>query len=374
MKFKTIVITKKTIIVCLAALVSVAAAACVCFTARRTEDVFGEQSGAYEDILKEGLPSDEGIELKSALNKIIGFDIDKPETIIDEYSTVFNGTTADVGDNAEVETPDAEPKASEETAAPNETASEEPPLPDSAAIASASGLEVSNATDYSVNADAACTEPMSFGADTNEPLVLIMHTHTTECYDGDAMSGETERNTNEELNVIAVGNEICSVLEENGIKTIHDATYHDYPSYQGAYTRALATIENQLREYPSIKAVLDIHRDAFIYPDGTKLRVARDINGKSTAQVMIVAGTDSMGLWHDNWRENFKFAAKIQNAAQIMYPGLMRPINLRTERFNEHTTTGSLILEVGSNGNTLEEAKEGARCVARAVAAVLKAK
>ena len=78
-----------------------------------------------------------------------------------------------------------------------------------------------------------------------------------------------------------------------------------------------------------------------------------------------------MGLWHENWQENLKFAAKIQNAAEIMYPGVMRPINLRKERFNEHMTKGSLILEVGSNGNTLAQAKEGGKDVARAIAAVL---
>lgn len=167
---------------------------------------------------------------------------------------------------------------------------------------------------------------------------------------------------------------ICRVLEENGIKTVHDTTYHDYPSYQGSYTRALSTIETQLKNNPSIEIVLDVHRDAFIYSDGSKLAVTCEENGISTAQVMLVVGTNSMGLWHENWQENLKFAAKIQNAAEIMYPGVMRPINLRKERFNEHMTKGSLILEVGSNGNTLAQAKEGGKDVARAIAAVLNAK
>jgi stage II sporulation protein P len=95
------------------------------------------------------------------------------------------------------------------------------------------------------------------------------------------------------------------------------------------------------------------------------------VNGVSTAKVMIVCGTDAMGLEHPYWRENFKLASKIQNAAQIMYPGMMRPINLRRERFNMHTTKGSLLFEIGSNGNTLDQAIEGGRNTAEAVAAVL---
>lgn len=360
MKFKTFIITKNK----LAVLFLCAAAAAVLVALwrlmpAREEQTFCE-SPVYEAILSEALPdgSEHKVDIGGMLKRILGFDFTKPETIIGSYSSVFgqNGALPD--------------KMPEEEALEKD----EPPMPNREQIYNSVGLKMNNATGYKINIDDFCGRDMGFSADNDGAQVLVMHTHTTECYDGDQMQGETERNTDAERNVVAVGDEICKTLEANGIKTIHDTTYHDYPSYQGSYTRALSTVETQLKNNPSVKIVLDIHRDAFIYPDGSKLTVECEQNGIAAAQVMLVVGTNSMGLWHDNWEDNLAFAAKIQNAAEIMYPGLMRPVNLRTERFNEHLTHGSLILEVGANGNTLDEAKEGGKYVARAIAAVLSAK
>lgn len=375
MKFKTFVITKRKLTaVTIAAVMVISGIIAAKVLAVRSVSVFKASDTVYKDILSDELPDKEEkhISIKNIINKIVGFDTEYPETIISEYSPIFEGTTSDAppaeGDIEEEQKDNGDEENTEQV---NQ---EEPSLPDKTAICAANGLKVNNATDFDVDVDAMCAEEIALSADTSEPLVLIVHTHTTECYNGDEMSGETERNTDDTLNVVAVGEEIKTVLAENGINAVHDTTYHDYPSYQGAYSRTLTTIENQLKANPSIKIVLDIHRDAFIYPDGSKLSVSYDDRGEKTAQVMLVVGTNSMGLWHDNWRENLKFAAKIQNAAEIMYPGLMRPINLRTERFNEHMTLGSLIWEVGSNGNSLEEAKRGGREAARAMAAVLNAK
>lgn len=375
MKFKTFVITKRKLTaVTIGAVMVISGIIAAKVLAVRSVSVFKASDTVYKDILSEELPDKEEkhISIKNIINKIVGFDTEYPETIISEYSPIFEGTTSDAppaeGDIEEEQKDNGDEENTEQV---NQ---EEPSLSDKTAICAANGLKVNNATDFDVDVDAMCAEEIALSADTSEPLVLIVHTHTTECYNGDEMSGETERNTDDTLNVVAVGEEIKTVLAENGINAVHDTTYHDYPSYQGAYSRTLTTIENQLKANPSIKIVLDIHRDAFIYPDGSKLSVSYDDRGEKTAQVMLVVGTNSMGLWHDNWRENLKFAAKIQNAAEIMYPGLMRPINLRTERFNEHMTLGSLIWEVGSNGNSLEEAKRGGREAARAMAAVLNAK
>lgn len=367
MNFKTIVITKNRLIAVFAGMTLVAAGI---ITARcipeKSMSVF-KTDNIYEDILSKGLPDSEEkqFSVKGMIGKIAGLGISSPETIISKYSAVFNGTSTEEVQEEE-ETP---PENTEDEA----NALEEPPMPDKAQICSSVGLKLNNATGYEVDIDSMCSEDMPFSIDHDEPQVLVVHTHTTECYDGDQMNGETERTTDDNYNVVAVGDVICSVLEENGIHAIHDTTYHDYPSYQGAYSRALTTIDTRLKENPSIKIVLDIHRDAFIYEDGSKLAVTCEQNGISSAQAMIVAGTDSMGLWHENWRDNLIFASKIQNAAEIMYPGLMRPVNLRTERFNEHMTRGSLILEIGSNGNTLAQAKEGGKNVARAISAVLNA-
>lgn len=372
MKFKTIVITKKKLMIVAGGVVSLVLAVILSQNMPdKAVSVFNDESYVYEEILAEGLPdnNEKQFDFKAIIKKIIGIDPQQPETIITEYSSVFDRTTSDNVDKQVESTPEPVDESPIE-----ENMNEEPQLPDKAQICSAVNLKMNNATDYDIDINALCGEELSLDINKEEPLVLVMHTHTTECYDGDQMNGETERNTDDNVNVVAVGNEICRVLEENGIKTIHDTTYHDYPSYQGSYTRALSTIETQLKNNPSIQIVLDIHRDAFIYSDGSKLSVSCEQNGISAAQVMLVVGTNSMGLWHDNWKENLKFAAKIQNAAEIMYPNLMRPINLRTERFNEHMTKGSLILEVGSNGNTLAQAKEGGKYVARAIAAVLNAK
>lgn len=374
MKFKTIIMTRRTLTLTAAAILGMSASMGA-FLAVKNKSIptFEIKEETYSQILKDGLPNAEGFSLDLIKNKLLGFDIDKPETIIGKYSAAFGGTTPQRGDDAAEEAvPTAEPASETEPPAETHDQPAEPPqLPTHEQICSSLGLKLNNATAYNINVDDLCAEELAIKPDSDDVQVLVMHTHTTECYMGDEMNGETERTTDDNKNVIAVGREICAVLESYGIKTLHDTTYHDYPSYQGSYTRAMSTIDARLKEHPSIKAVLDIHRDAFVYSDGSRLRVACDQNGTETAQVMLVTGTNSMGLWHDNWKENLKFAAKIQNSAEIMNPGMMRPINLRTERFNGHMTLGSLILEVGSNGNTLEEAKEGGRNVARAIAAAL---
>lgn len=387
MRFKTIIITRKkiaAILICAGTAAVFGLMAGRIWTSEETVAAFKSEAPDYEEILAEGLPTEDedNFDLKNLASKILGFDFDEPQTIIENYSASF-GEFQEDNNNYEEEFDDYESEENQydesdlEEDAENppvqeEDISNEPEFPDKQQIYSSVGLSLNNATDYSVNIDSMCAEDLTFSIDDDGPQVLVLHTHTTECYDGDQMSGETERSTDENYNVIEVGNIICDTLESYGIKTYHDTTYHDYPSYQGAYTRSLSTITGILEQYPSIKMVLDIHRDAFIYSDGSKLRVSCEQNGVSTAQVMLVCGTDSMGLEHKNWRENLKLAAKIQNAAEIMYPGLMRPINLRTERFNMHMTTGSLLIEVGSNGNTLDEAKEGGKDIARAIAAVLK--
>ena len=168
-----------------------------------------------------------------------------------------------------------------------------------------------------------------------------------------------------------VGNALCEVLEANGIKVIHDTTVHDYPAYNGSYDRCKATTLKNLEKYPSIKMVLDIHRDAIVRADGTKVKVACEINGEKCAQCMFVVGSNA-NLAHDNWQENLKLACKLQKKANEIYPDLMRAINLREERFNQQLSKGSLIIEVGSNGNTLAEAINGAKYMGEVIPLVLK--
>ena len=357
MRFTAIVITKKKIA---AVSACVLAAALLCTGAAVIKSRESVPTLNYSDIVSEELPGEDGtLNIKKLINRLIGFNADEPEEIAKEGLPYEEPSPEPMS----TETPDIE-VTPEPTKQPSEFPSKEQ-------INNSVGITANNATDYTVDVNELCGAEMPFAINKEEPSVLVIHTHTTECYNGDAMSGETERTTDDARNMTAVGNVICGILEENGIKTVHDTTVHDYPSYKSAYTRALTTINSNLKKYPSIKVTLDVHRDAFVYEDGSKLRVASDQNGTETAKVMLVVGTDSMGLEHPNWRGNLAFAAKIQNTAQIMYPGLMRPIDIRRERFNMHAAPGSILLEVGSNGNSLQEALEGGADIARAISAVL---
>lgn len=320
------------------------------------------------EILEQGLPSeDKNFDSNSIISHLIGFNLSEPGSIISAFSSIF-----EMPDKSQIQNLN-EPVPSASASPPSSPKPENSIVfPDKSQINSAVNLQLNNATSYSVDINSLCKEDLGFSIENNGSVqVLIVHTHTTECFDGDAMNGETERTTDDTKNITAVGDIIAQTLEKNGIHCVHDKTVHDYPSYQSAYTRTLSTIEYNLNKYPDIKVILDIHRDAFIYPDGSKLTVNYDQNGESVAQVMIVAGTDSLGLEHPSWQKNLSFAAKIQSAANIMYPGMMRPINLRRERFNMHMTSGSLLLEIGSNGNSLSEAIAAGENIANAISAVL---
>jgi stage II sporulation protein P len=111
-----------------------------------------------------------------------------------------------------------------------------------------------------------------------------------------------------------------------------------------------------LEKYPSIKYVIDVHRDSMITATGEKYKPTVSINGKNAAQIMMVVGTSDGGAAHPNWTDNLTFATYTQQKLNDKYPMLARPINLRSARFNQHVTKGSVILEVGSCGSSFDEA------------------
>ena len=196
-------------------------------------------------------------------------------------------------------------------------------------------------------------------SDTDEPQVLIMHTHTTESYvpfTGNYYDKTMSfRSTDNSQNMAAVGEEIARQLTEAGIGVIHDTTQHDYPSYNGAYDRSAVTVQNYLAQYPSIKIVLDIHRDAIA--SGSQVYSAEaEIDGKKAAQVMIISGCDDGTMGYPDYMKNLSFAAALQNQLEGDYPTLTRPILFDYRKYNQQLTTGSLLLEIGSHGNTLEQA------------------
>lgn len=218
-------------------------------------------------------------------------------------------------------------------------------------------LQIKNETDYKIDVQSLLSEKPTFAKTDGQPLVLIMHTHSSEAYEsnGEYQTSDTDRTQDQNYNVTRVGDKLAEMLENKGISVIHDKTVHDYPSYTHSYKKSLETIERNLKEHPSIKIVFDVHRDA-LGDAQNKVKFTADINGEKAAQAMLVCGTNSMGLWFDNWEDNLRFAMQIQDRLERCYPGLARPVNIRRERFNLHATRGSVLIEVGTNGNTLDEA------------------
>jgi len=234
---------------------------------------------------------------------------------------------------------------------------------------------VRNDTDYAIDIPALLASPDKVRLSGDRVQVLIMHTHGTEAYamtdDSRYMPSDADRTTDSRFNVLRVGQEICDILNARGIKTIHSETLNDSPAYAGSYSRALEDISKYIKDNPSIKLVLDVHRDAMVTSSGVKYKAVADIGGEQAAQMMLVCGTDAGGLVHDGWRDNLCFQLKLQQRINGAYPELMRPLNLRAARFNQHVTPGSMLLEVGTSGNTLEEALRSARLFADVLADML---
>ena len=133
---------------------------------------------------------------------------------------------------------------------------------------------------------------------------------------------------------------------------------------------SLAAVEGWLEQYPTIQVVLDVHRDALIGADGTVYKPITTINGESCAQVMLVMGSNAL-YDHPGWLENLALAVQVQKEMNTLWPTLARPIGLRENRYNQQTAPGAMLVEVGSHGNTLQEALAAARMFARALGAVL---
>lgn len=192
------------------------------------------------------------------------------------------------------------------------------------------------------------------------PMVLIYHTHTTESFVSEKTGNYDKsfnfRTTEPEYNMVAVGDAIANQLAGAGIGVIHAREIHDYPVWTGSYNNSAETVRTVLEQYPSVCIALDIHRDAIT--NGTVITApAADIKGKKTAQIMIISGCDDGTMNMPEYRKNFHLACHIQQTAESMYPGLTRPILFDYRKYNQNLTTGSLLIEVGSQGNTLEEAQ-----------------
>ncbi|MCQ2441470.1 MAG: stage II sporulation protein P [Clostridia bacterium] len=234
-----------------------------------------------------------------------------------------------------------------------------------------------NSTDLDIDIKSMLSQSLSYKIQKNgKPQVLIMHTHTTESFMTENRDYYTDedltRRTDENLNMVHLGNIVADKLNSLGIVTVHDKTVHDYPEYNNSYTRSAATVNSNLKKYPSIKIVIDMHRDAISANDTDKVKVTTEINGKKAAQIMLVMGSQSGSVTNfPNWKENLNLALKLQQTIEVMYPSLARPLSLMSRNYNESLTTGSMLIEMGTDGNTIDEVSYSAELLSNALASLL---
>jgi len=230
------------------------------------------------------------------------------------------------------------------------------------------GVQIKNSTEYNLT-----EEMLKPDVTVNNKNVLIFHTHTCESYTATEQFNYTQtgtyRTTDLNYNVARVGAELTNQLKSYNYNVIHDTTYHDYPAYSGSYERSLNTVENLLKLNSNTDVVFDLHRDAIgDYSYAPTVKIGEDY----AAQLMFVIGTAGGGLEHPNWNQNLKFAIKIQEKANELYPGLFKPIILRNTRYNQHVAKGASIIEVGATGNTMEQCLNSMKYLARVISEVMK--
>ncbi len=235
---------------------------------------------------------------------------------------------------------------------------------------------IKNSTEETADFKELLEKPLELSIDKEKPSVLIFHTHTTEGYemlDRDWYAcDKTSRTEDSARNIVRVGEEIAKELESKGFSVIHDKTVHD-ARYTGAYDRSRETVRRHLSENEQIKIVLDVHRDAMQENDGTKIKAVKEINGKKAAQIMIISGAEGGGKVSDFpfWRDNLSFALKLHSACEMNSDGIMRPMMFCYRKYNMDETPYSLLVEFGSEANTLDEAVYSARIFGNALAGLM---
>ena len=228
-----------------------------------------------------------------------------------------------------------------------------------------------------IAAEAAQPLPFAIEKDSAAPQVLIMHTHATEDYRLSAglwfTPGDGARSTDRSINMCAVGRVMADTLNAAGICTLHDETLNDYPSYTGSYANSRAVVQQYLAQYPSIKVVLDVHRDAIETENGSRMAPVCTVDGRQAAQVMIICGCDNgTTVRLPDWRQNLRVAAAWERAMEGMYPGFTRPVLFSYRFYNQDLTTGSLLIEIGGHGNNLNEALRAGQLAANGLVEALR--
>lgn len=230
------------------------------------------------------------------------------------------------------------------------------------------GVKIRNETDYKLTNEV--LDPTSLEINTNN--IIIYQTHSCESYTASEKYQYKQtgnfRTTDKNFSVIRVGRELTNQLKSYGYNVIHDENYHDYPSYTGSYTSSLNTVTKLLEENKDTDIVIDVHRDAVgdnIYAPTVK------IGDEYAAQIMFVVGGNGSSIPHPEWQQNLKFAIKVQQKANELYPGLFRPIILRESGYNQQVSKAASLIEVGATGNTLDQCLVSMKYLAKVLDEVL---
>ena len=312
-----------------------------------------ETKNYLEEFIKTEMSSIKGIELAEKNKQ------QKTNEEDNQTKTVENNQSTDTQENEKITLASNEATKTE-VVTPN-------PIAENANV-QYGNVKIKNQTTYNLTEDI-----LNPDIKIDNKNILIFHTHSCESYTPSEKYQYTQtgnyRTTDKNYSVIRVGAELENYLKQYNINVIHDTSYHDYPSYTGSYTRSLQTVENILKTNQS-DIIIDLHRDAVgSRPDyAPTVKIGDDY----AAQIMFVIGTNEGGLWHPNWQQNLKFAVKVQQKAEEMYPGLFKPIMLTKSRYNQHTGKYANIMEIGSTGNTLDQCLTSMKYLSAVLNEVLK--
>lgn len=236
---------------------------------------------------------------------------------------------------------------------------------------------IHNETVYTPDVGELLARELSRPSATDKPVVLILHTHTSESYLPAGTDYITEplgnltysRDGNQ--NVLSVGEVLCRTLNEKGITAIHCTVMHDDPTFSGSYSRSAETVKKYLEMYPSIEYVIDLHRDAVTTSEGNVVRAVSGTDEDAAAQVMAVVGTDGNGTEFAHWEDNLALALQLREKLNTGNSALCRPVSLRNASFYQELAKHSLLLEIGTAANSIEEAKRAAVLVGEALAELI---
>lgn len=230
------------------------------------------------------------------------------------------------------------------------------------------GVKIRNETDYKLTNEV--LDPSKL--EINKDNIIIYQTHSCESYTASEKYQYKQtgnfRTTDKNFSVIRVGRELTEQLKSYGYNIIHDENYHDYPSYTGSYTSSLNTVTKLLEENKNTDIVIDVHRDAV---GDNKYAPTVKIGDEYAAQIMFVVGGNGSSIPHPKWQQNLKFAIKVQQKANEMYPGLFKPIILRESGYNQQVSKAASLIEVGATGNTLDQCLISMKYLAKVLDEVL---